>query len=1089
MPESFKLSREQAAAVRTFGTDLGVSAGAGSGKTTVLVERYLEAVRAHGSKPENILAVTFTDKAANVLKERLRRRCDEEGLEDLRRSLDGAWIGTIHSFCARFLKENPLECGVDPLFSLMGAGEQEMLMEKALDALFEEESENEAFVKLLADAGEDPVRSGLKSFYEKQRAYAGEKDLLRSVAPEPELAKAESDLLSAVQREMRSRETDLSGPEAKLAAACRAASEAFSGAAGWGRRARVLAALKTLDLRSPRTKERVRAIRGLSEVWAALEVQRLAVPMKNEWKRLLGRFAERYEREKRVLGTHDYEDLLVLTHRALSGASPSQKALRVRTRRQFDLIFVDEYQDTSLLQAKIFEWIKRKDNLFVVGDVRQSIYRFRHAHPEVFLEALKRSKPVSLAENRRTRPEILGFANRVFGDLFGPGYEALIAKREFKLKKDHCLELIAVPRGTGTLDAHRVIEARTIASRIRAMVDAGFQVEEGGKARPARWKDFAVLLRRTTVSRLYEKELENSGIPYYANKGRGFYEKIEVSDLVNLLRVLENPSENIAMASVLRSPLAQLSDDALYWLSEKRSSSKTESDLCEILKRHRDVPEISEKDRSSIEVFLPLFQNWSALKDRLSLSELLHRIVDETAYEAKALTRPDGAQARANIWKLIEMASALEDKSVRGISDFILYLKSVSESSETEAEARIVGEEEDVVRILTVHAAKGLEFPILILADLGGEEGKGAKSIFNCSTAHGLGARLRDPESLDLCEDATYEAVQSEEKQKEAEESDRLLYVAMTRAQEHLILSGVAAKETKSGESGSRLSELERALEGTAFYRVPAISLRPAAVTLEAPLVESLSEGEDVALARGIEAQLEPISKPYESLEDLSVTRLMRSIETTRPFFEEPEEDPETVESGEGELSTPRNEYGTVFHLLMELGARRSPRGPLPAEQVETLTASLTSEEKKEISASMESFWKSPTGILVQKSPRCYPELPFIYKTRHGLLKGQLDLVFRSPRGWVILDYKTNRLQSGEVREQAVREYEPQLGLYALAFWKLYGQIPERTLLYFTSGSATAEVVWKKQDLEQLAARLDEQYRKALDARMGSLRK
>jgi ATP-dependent helicase/nuclease subunit A len=453
-----------------------------------------------------------------------------------------------------------------------------------------------------------------------------------------------------------------------------------------------------------------------------------------------------------------------------------------------------------------------------------------------------------------------------------------------------------------------------------------------------------------------------------------------------------------------------------------------------------------------------------------------------TAYEAKALTRPDGRQASANIWKLIEMAADIEDKSARGIGDFIVYLQSVSESSETEAEARIVGEEEDVVRILTVHAAKGLEFPVVVLADLGGEDGRVSRPAFFCSMQQGLGARLRDPEGFDFCEDAAYSAILEEEKKKEEEEADRLLYVAMTRAKEHLILSGVLEKEKKSeGASSSRMRRLEEALASgkVPFRRIPAVNERPRLETPAEPLIRRLDGGADDRASEILEARLAPVTKAYEAWEDLTVSRLVAAAE---PAFEPSRGDEERDERPvEEEEATPRNEFGTMFHLLMELSARSSPRGSLAPERLETLTRPLTANEKGEIGAALADFWKSPLGTSVKKASKCHPELPFIYKTRHGLLKGQIDLVFREKDGWAILDYKTNRLAGAADKDAAVKTYSWQLGLYALAFWKLYGEIPARTLLYFTALGETAEVRWSERDLARLEGELDELYRKALD--------
>jgi ATP-dependent helicase/nuclease subunit A len=1072
MPAKFPLSKEQVIASKTFGAELGVSASAGSGKTTVLVERYLEAVR-KGAWPDSILAVTFTDKAAGVMKDRLRRRARESGLVELGRRLDGGWIGTIHSFCARFLKENPIEAGVDPLFKVLGRGEQEMVMNAVIDDLFELEASNELFIAMLTDMNEDNLRAALKDFYDKLRAYAGDKELLRFDTGEKKRLELERDLAAACERYSDTGK-NASAPEEKLAAVCRLAVEVLQGKTqGWERRTALLSAFEDLKANSPKTKEAVYELRGLAEGWSSAVVQTLAHPYKNEWRRLAAKFTEAYDAEKRRLAAHDFDDLLFFTWRALSGTTVECRALRKRTQERFKFVFVDEFQDTSVLQAKILDLLKRPGNLFVVGDVRQSIYKFRHAHPEIFLETLARSKPLSLTENYRSRPEILELVNRVFRTVF-EHYEPLKSKRRFLIKKHEALEWLAVPKNERTLEEARVTEARSVAARVRALVDSGFQVEEGGRPRPVRWRDIALLLRKSTNSRVYEKELESLGVPFYVNKGRGFYEKTEVSDVVNLLKLIENPSENVAAAAVLRSPLVQISDDALYWLSRKRLAEKPERALHWALLHHEEVKELSAEDRARIADFLMLLARLRAEKDRVKLSALVQDALVSVSYEAKLLARPNGRQALANVRKLVEMAAAVEDKSVRGISDFILYLESASESSETESEARMVGEEEDVLRILTVHAAKGLEFPVVVLADLGSEGGQPFHPAFRCSAKEGLGARLKDPDTLEYCEDTVYAAIKAEEKKKEDEESDRILYVALTRAEEHLILSGV--------NEGSVMKRLGDALADgrSKFTYVGIVDGKPEAPKPAPRLVDSLPASADEKIWKAIEERLAPIEKAYESLEDLTVSRLREAAAPKDAF--EAELEPKEAKEEETEDATPRNEYGTIFHFLMESAARQTPRGQLPAERLASVTAPLTAPERKEIEASFTAFWKGALGASVKRSSKCYPELPFIYKTRHGLLKGQIDLVYREKNGsWTIVDYKTNRLLKPGDKERAVTVYKTQMALYALAFWKLHGHRPEKAVLYFAATDETAEFTWSQTELEGMAGELDGWFRKALD--------
>ncbi len=1082
-PDKRHLSEEQRRAVTFFGKDLCVSAGAGSGKTRVLVERYLWILEKQNGLPKNMLAVTFTDKAANEMKQRLIARCQEMGRPDFRRQLESAWIGTIHSFCARILKEYPIECGLDPDFSVLGAGEAEILAKKTLDRLFDEEASNQTWLDLLKDCGEEKLRTELLDFYDLFRAHGGSSDLLRIDSFIAEGKAHEQKLIDRLQGYLKEKKNEVTPSEASFYETLLTLLNFLKDGSetGWVRFSRFQTFVKELKANSPRIRQAVEELRDLSEIWCLYKAQTLNEPLKREWVSMFLKFKERLEQEKKKISAYDFEDLLFFVYQALSGSSEKELGFQAHLQTLFSYILVDEYQDTSPLQAKIISLLKRSDNLFVVGDVRQSIYGFRHASPDIFIAASRDSENVSLVENYRSRPELLDFVNKFSSRLFVEPYQALkpASVLKFENQKKPVVELIRVPKEEGkSLPECRVLEARTIASRIRDLVDSGERS----------YRDFAILMKSTTSSQLYEKELQAFSIPYYAHKGRGFYEKMEVADLLNVLEVLENPRDDIALASVLRSPLVQLSEDALFWLAQERTTQKKER-FCEALETSAEIENLQEPDREKLDYFKAWIEELRKEKDRLKISEILQRITEKTAYEAKLLTAEAGLQACANVQKFYEIARNLEEKGIIGIEDFVRYLKSLSERELTEPEARILGEAENVVRILTIHAAKGLEFPCVILADMGAKARSNDSPSFCVDLPHGIGSKMKNPVDRQFYQDKTYSEVDEILTLKQREEQSRLFYVAMTRAKELLILSGVPTstswmEETMKSWGFEKNDVLPPQIKWETLpitivpiYRDQSPKKTKARVVLaEGPKIKEIfisgavSDLEvESAEVEKLKKNLIPVIKPYETLEDLSVTRLLSS--------DNPIEIEKAEDLPEEELTTPRNEFGTVFHKIMEIAVSHRPRGLWQEKLFSRWMRMLNDSEKLEIRASFEQFWKGEWGEKLRRAKFCYTELPFIFKTRHGILKGQIDLIFQNAGAeWVVVDYKTNRISEEELAVTA-ESYAWQVAFYALVFKQLYGETPKRGVLYFSTLHRAYEFSYTEKDFAVIAEELENRYR------------
>ncbi len=1076
------LSEEQSRAVHLFGSDIGLSASAGSGKTTVLVEKYLEALKAHKCSPQNILAVTFTDKAAASMKQRLVRRCRDLGLHTVVRELEGAWIGTLHSFCARVLRENPVECGVDPQFKILPQGEQDMWMAELLEEIFRENAEDISVNKLLVDYGEDMILNGIRALYDIDRAHARDPRLLDIPLFEEERRSLERQIMegSSELEQIYAGQRTLSPSQTRQRSLTKQMPEIFKRHThpSWERWRAVTDLLEGFDLKSPKMKPTTAALKETGARWSLLELQALSLDIKKAFLRVFEVFRSRYESRKREKGLYDFEDLLFLAHRALAGDGDPQKALRSRIQKQFEAIFVDEYQDTSQLQAKILDRIKKHANLFVVGDVFQSIYGFRHASPEIFEEAMKSSQRLELRENYRSRQEILDFVNTLFGGIFSGRFAPMSAVRKHSLTADPCIEWVCVPKEDElSLEACRIWEARTIANRIRELVDSGFILDDEKGRRSLQFKDVAILFRKTTSSRIFEKELEACAIPYFVYKGKGFFERLEIKDLMQVLRVINNAHEDIPLAAVLRSPLVQLSDDALFWLAKARTAPA--DSFYDALCRWESVSELAEPDRTKIRRFMALLTELKNAKERRTVSQLIREMLSRTAYEAKVLAQADGELAQANIQKLLEMAESYEENNASDLNGFTRYIQRMSDSEEAEPEARLIGEEENVVRILTVHAAKGLEFPCVIFADLGGDIRPKNYTSFDASPETGLGLKLKIPGTFHFEADHSLTQLKEERARKEMAEQSRLLYVAMTRAKDHLILSGVMSKSSWT-ETLAKTLELDGAVPGQAavygntpikiveIVKQRKVAARPILVKPADQLfaIRSITQNASAILER-----LKVTPKPYQMLEDITVSDVLSVV-----THEEIEMLPQAPPHDEDEI--PRNEYGTLFHKLMECSIRSSQRGRVTASLFERLTRSLSASQKTEMGKSFESFWATNLSKDILASKRVYPEMPFIYKTPYGLLKGQIDLLYEKADGeWVVLDYKTNRVQPDGL-EAVARRYEWQLGLYALIFKELFGRMPTKGILYFSSINKFTETIYTEPILDKLSKELEAIYPK-----------
>ena len=599
-PVARRWTDEQLAAIERRHGDLLLDAGAGSGKTSVLVERFARTVIEDGVDVSAILVITFTEKAAAELRDRIRLRLRELGALDAARATEGAFISTIHGFCARVLRAGALAAGLDPEFEVLDELRSGRLSAVAFErALTSVAARDGRLVDLIAAYGAGPLRAATAGVYEQLRS-AGELSPRLPAVDVP--ADDGSARLTAAASAVAAELSAIADPGTRvLEGIDKAARRDRDSAAGRGRRLAGLALASEAAQRCRGAVDRRlrRVSRGAGRVPRGRR-RRASVDVRDVLDRLLVAYAAEYARAKRDVSGLDFEDLELGARELLA----SDDALRERYAERFAAIMVDELQDTNAVQLSLIESIAH-DNLFTVGDAQQSIYGFRHADVELFSARGRRLEQagarLTLATNFRSRPEILDAINHGFRDALGDEFIVLRPGRAPEPPAGDALtELLLVDKGAdweleGMASPWRLAEARALARRVGELVAAGTAPGE-----------IVVLLRAMTDVRVYERALEQHGLPTYVIGGRGYWDHPQIVDLVCYLRALDNPLDEEAFYGVLGSPLVGASLDALVLISA--AVRDTGSDPWSVVRADADsLPALGADDRARLRTFAGWF--------------------------------------------------------------------------------------------------------------------------------------------------------------------------------------------------------------------------------------------------------------------------------------------------------------------------------------------------------------------------------------------------------------------------------------------------------------------------------------------------
>ena len=1033
------LNDEQRAVVDAPGS-VFVSAGAGTGKTSVLVERFTRAVCEHGVDIESVLVITYTRKAAAELRSRIRAALRERGRADLARELDGAWISTIHGFCNRLLRAHPFAAGLDPRFRELEDSGAAVLrgeaFERALEA-FCAGGESER-LRLLATYRADGLRRMLTGVYETLRS-AG-RDLVLELGERPSL--------EAVVEELREEAGHLAQDTAATETQRRNATEALRVVTATAPPEKI-ADLSALASRGARAASFEQARRAVER--AALE--ELAAHDRDLLQDLLEGFAVEYAAAKRRESVVDFEDLQLAARDLLR----DDRAVREDIQLRFRLVMVDEFQDTNRLQCEIVDLVTHPEltELFTVGDEFQSIYGFRHADLEVFRERRAEAPTLlNLTRNYRSRPQVLEAVNFLFGDAFGDDYQPLAASAEFADPVfGHPVELLVTDKASfaDATEHWREGEARFIARRVRELVDTG-ECEPG---------EIVVLFAAGTDAERYEEALRREGLPTYRATGRGYFGQQQVVDLLSYLRLLHNRYDDVALTTVLASPFVGVSNDTLVLLRRNAVRRPLFTAL------ERGFPEdLSESDGRLLRAFLQRYERLVRASARVGLETLCEQVVSEHDYDLAVLARWDGSRRFANLRKLGRLAREYEEIRGSDIEGFVRFVRDQAALGAKELEAVAEEEGAGAVRLLTIHAAKGLEFKVVIVADAGRDVGaRGPDEILALSDGR-FGFRVVHPTRGDRQPVFDFEAVHAAEKDQEHAERLRLYYVAMTRAVDRLIVSGAIDPERRSDRStpigwvleraeandevlaaGETPIELERGdarfvLHVNRFAPEPETGAaepeEDVAIAMQLPLFEALPAG-SAHLGVELPELVEIAPPPLHDVRRLSYSALALFQRCSYRYYAErvlglPPRAP-VVAGGDGHGELAATEIGDAVHRLLEAIPLADPAPPTREALTETVRGwypDVTDAELERVAGLVDAYCDSPLAKRLATLSDARPERPFVFEQDGVVIRGRLDVLWHDSRSALVVDYKSNALEEREPRDIVDEEYGLQRLVYAL---------------------------------------------------------
>ncbi len=1083
------LTEQQQQAVTSIDRNVLVSAGAGSGKTHVLVERYIELLR---RTPElsvsNIVAVTYTRKAAAEMRTRLKAKIQQllatsDEVERVRWSqcyseIDGARIVTIHSLCESILKAFPVDAGIDPQFEIVDDVGQSQLLRNAIDHSFREViDDNAEEIDLLLQQNIEDLRYWMQLCLKSSTQFKEAIGVIGELTEQRLIAHAQQRLKDFQKRSI----------DAALKDKLWTRSFSYVEQNPWRdvtnelERLRGLMVQLTYELAANTDEHETRWSKfcqiasikvgrygpksgEANEIKAAMkEVQTIANDLSKKipahlcdedfkafhlillFIRLANRALQHYENEKRSLLKLDYNDLIELAVSALaSEGSPAREHYHQTVRA----ILVDEFQDTNLMQSKLIRLLASKEtNLFLIGDDKQSIYKFQGADVATFnswkleFSSADAESILSLSQSFRSHPSVVGFINAMFENVmdgadetYKAKFEALTAARS-EVEDGERVKVIVLPEFNSDgeqLKASELkqLEAQSVAGWIIENVDNETLVSvKSGGTRPIQFGDFAVLVQRNQDFSEIELALAAQKIPYVTLGGRGFLERQEIYDVQNLLSFLSYPPDNHALIGILRSPMFGITDDILHLIGSAGGSGRS------LWQKLRETVELRKPGYETVANAKTCLSNWINDAAVLPVADLLRRIIISTSYDLVLMTMPNGHQRSRNLWKVVHLATESENLSCAEFAD---SLKLMREFKVKQSDAPL--DTGDVVKLMTIHSSKGLEFPAVALPVLGTPaNSKATKLKFHRDFGISINTSR---EAEDDTKPSWYRLTNLLDNELELAEKKRLLYVAMTRARDHLAL--FIQPQPKSAQS---------------FLKWIHQSLQLEPVDYECSALRQVKSPRHSAefKVNSIPPQIQ-ISRKVQSAERSNPAISCSLIEAIpAKQLEAPSSWTDWTRVTPGADAAPLGATisGTYFHALMEhvtsvaSGLTKEIIASLAFAQGDVVAHPdmldlLVAEGERLLGI----FDGSKLASMLSSSRRHFHEMPYMLVDAEISSVKRPDLLIEDESGnWFIVDYKTDKFKKEKLPQQAAKHRE-QLQEYAQDLTRLTGIVAE-TCIYF----------------------------------------
>lgn len=1126
-----------------------VCAAAGTGKTTVLVNRYLQILEAKNSGIDQIIAITFTEKAANEMKDRIRselknpsRTFTDSDRGDLIDKVNTALISTVHAFCGRILHDNIFLLDIDPLFRISDEVEESLQRADYIERFLNDrlKANHEELMNFLDVMELSQIKDLLNVVWKKRSECLDQLFIIRTTSSENLLKsfkKHYSDLTFQNLRKMfnhpevrtildRIRNLSCSDHTDTLQRAfdqILTADEELS----IGKIPANFSSSELKDAFSGTKKgtkdnwgQQIEEARGYREIlirhWKSIkeefysfdeEEEKRQIQILKAFSFVADEFITSYRNEIFSASRLDFGSLETETVRLLSGKTEEIKKYIGR----FKHLLVDEFQDINPIQHRIIDLIQELNPgivTFFVGDEKQSIYRFRGAEVEIFNRLKQHKIPLRLDKNYRSVTRLMDFYNTVFTQILGvedpdesfevnypifiepifgerqnfPQVELLVVKDNSEneaAEAESEEELASTDSFTSELS-----EATFVVNKIRDLVGKPIVKVKDKPLRPAKFGDMVILLRSRTHQIEFESTFQKAGIPYYVASGIGFYERQEVQDIVNFLRLLLNFNDEVALIAVLRSPMFGISDYTLLKMTTEKGL--VDGLKCHFFRQGQKIFVLDDDECQKLERFFTIYMALSEELSKASTAGVIREIVSQTNYLPILASMVDGPQRIVNVQKLCGLA--LEWSSPNYISpiDFIRRIEIYRTMEVREGEANLSSERGDSVTIMTIHASKGLDFPIVFIPFLSSKfKNNTDRLVFY--PKEGIALSMKTPFSNS--ESFMFKYLKKRESARAIAEEKRLFYVAATRAQSYLILS--------ADETARKKKNIKQSTWGIIKPAIDAVGKNDLYVKIEKTVSDLYNDYRQFNPSSSIQENTLIFNLPGDLKNMIRPIKILAKPEKVTPTqfakyiaekFMHLSHQPLIDYRPEKNILTPM-EMGMVIHQVFQwwdfqdLAAFRKKAN-------ETLKPFLLSDREQRFIEIQLSEWAdyllqpdNPLRNLLDSAYQIQREVEIYGYLSDVLIEGKIDLLIRNSAGeYVIVDFKSDYINE-KPNEQLEKKYRTQLDLYALVLVR-WSDLPVRNhCIYFIRNGSMIDTTIDEQLLDMTMKELS-QYLESLQGQL-----